>query len=480
MLQKLSPGKAGRVALRVALRGALAGVLACALSLVPQLAAAEEGVDEAIETTTSVAVPSYTDRTIYVLGETAPVSATVRALPAEGEEAPGPPRGSVEFFDGDLSLGTAAIVADGALGLADLETELWPASGARDITAVFTPEEGSAFDASISAAQTYRIVDTTRMIPDIGLQSDAEAEIDDASLEWTIGNIWFSNFRVGFEREVLGGSVTLPDIPHPGAEASDEALQEYYFRPFTFSRGSGGRDAEGNRVISFEGAARLTSGSANQWNFADPQVHISPSGDGYVTAEFTGFYLVGSSRQDYGPVRVTIATFSDADIAVSGEGAERRVEVTSSLNWEGQAQGAGTWFYDYDDSFPNEFVALLNPLVAPFFARSAVATDTSKIPHPIALSFTESVQEGSGPEPEPDEPGPESPGPERPSTDDAGSERSGSAGDESGARGEEADAARTAGLAATGWPAPGVAAAFAMFVVMAVLGGGALLARRRH
>lgn len=390
---------------RVALRAVLGGVLAGAMVLTPQLALAEptgpadsapaeaQAADVQVATATSVAVPVVSDRAVYILGEAAPVSASVRAVPDGGAEESGPPRGSVEFFDGDVSLGAAEVVEDGVAARAGLETDLWPASGAREITAVFTPDDGSAFAPSTSAARTYRIVDTTRVVPDIELQGDAAAEIGDASLEWTIGNIWFSNFRVGFEREALDGDVSLPDIPHPGSAASDEELQRYYFRAFTFSEGRGERDAAGNRVVSFEGAARLTSGSANQWDFTDPRVHISPGGDGYITAEFTGFYDVGSSHQEYGPARVTIATFSGAEIAPAADGEDGRVEAAIPLNWEGQAKGAGTWFYDYDDSFPNEFVALLGPLVAPFFARSAVATDDSKIPHPITLSFDETVAE---------------------------------------------------------------------------------------
>ncbi|MGO1628264.1 LPXTG cell wall anchor domain-containing protein [Microbacterium sp.] len=351
--------------------------------------AEDDAAETGVATSVQVSVPVAADRTIYLLGASAPVAASVRAVPAEGESARAL-SGLVEFFDGEVSLGETELVAEGDRGIAELETDLWPAAGAREVTAVFTPEADSGYAASTSAPRTYRVVDTTRMVPDVELQGGAEAEADHASLQWTIGNIWFNNFKVGFERQAIEGDVTLPEMPAPGPGASDEELKEYYFRPFTFSHGSGARDAEGNRVISFDGTARLTSGSANQWNFADPEVRIGANGDGYITAEFSGFYAVGNARQDYGPVRVTIATFSGAELEADDSG---RVDASIPLNWTGQARNAGTWFYDYEDSFPNEFVALLNPLVAPFFARSAVATDASKAPHPVVLSFDEKLVE---------------------------------------------------------------------------------------
>ena len=341
-------------------------------------------------TVVTVAVPEVSDRARYVLGQPGPISATVRVTEAGSAEL----RGSVAFFDGDVLLGTAPVVPDASAAAAGsvtvrIDTDRWPAGGAREVVAVFTPEEGSGSAPARSASRTYRVVDTRRTVPDIALSGAPAASIADAELDWTIGNIWFSNFRVGFEREILGGDVTLPALTNPGPAASDAELQAYFFRPFTFAGGSGARDATGARVLDFDGAVRLTSGSGNRWDFSAPRVHLGADGAGYITASFSGFYAAGASRQDYPEARVTIATFTGAEL--SEPGPDGIVSATIPLAWAGQAAGAGTWFYDYEDSFPNEFVALLNPLVAPFFARSAVATDDSKIPHPITLRFVETV-----------------------------------------------------------------------------------------
>lgn len=346
-------------------------------------------IADTIITKTVVDYPQLADHTIYVLGQSAPVAARVSVVD-DPERTAGAPVGRVEFFDGEVSLGSTATTIEEGTAVARIETDRWPTSGARAVTAVYTPEEGSGFAGSVSAPHTYRVVDTRRIVPDVELSGELVSDITDASLDWTIANIWFSNFAVGFEREVRGGNVTLPPM-EVGTTIAEK--QAYYFRPFTFSDGTGQRDAAGNRVISFTGAARLTSGSGNQWNFTDPRVHLSPLGEGYITAEFSGFYDIGK-LQTYGPVRVTVATFSDAGVAVDDSG---RSESEIELNWAGQAVADGTWAHEYRDSFPNEFVALLSPAINLFFARSSVATDDSKIPHPIRLGFTETARPTSPP-----------------------------------------------------------------------------------
>lgn len=351
--------------------------------------------DEPAVTTTSMNPPLNADHTIYVLGEASPVSARVTS------EA-GAPTGSVEFFDSEYSLGTAELEpSNETTSVAELETDQWQSSGAREVSARYLPE--GDFAESTSRETTYRIVDTSRIVDDIDFVGECTAPVTEATLDWTIANIWFSNFRVGFEREVVDGNITLPDMT-PGTTIPE--LQEYYSRPFTFHSGNGEKDEDGNRVINFSGTARLTSGSGNEWNFTDPQLHISAAGDGYITAEFSGFYRV-SGQQDYGATRVTIATFNNAEVSSVESGA---VSTTIELNWDGQARGAGTWAHDFNNSFPNEFIALLNPGVNLFFAESSVSTDSSKIPKPISLSFTEAASdcgEADDDAPEENEPGEE-------------------------------------------------------------------------
>ncbi|QYM77025.1 S-layer homology domain-containing protein [Leucobacter luti] len=384
-------------------------VVACALVGTPGVASAQlpdvgagQGVsaarqqEEAVVTKIQVAPPVVGERTVYLLGQAAPVTATITWVPAIPERAAGasgegsvpaeaPLTGEVEFFDGAVSLGVAAVTGLGGSVTATVETAAWPAAGLRQVTAQFRPSDPNAFAAAQSPARAYRVVDTARAVPDVALSGASAATIGDARLEWTIANIWFSNFEVGFEREVLAGPVTLPEA---SVGTTIPEKQAYFFRPFTFTSGSGARDQAGNRVISFEGSVRLTSGSANRWDFSDPRVHIGASGDGYITAEFSGTYLLGAQEFPIAPTRVAIATFSGAKLQPNSAGA---VSAEIVLNWAGQAGAPGTWAHEYADSFPNEFVSLLHPAINLFFARSSVATDSSKIPHPITLSFTETL-----------------------------------------------------------------------------------------
>ncbi|MGO1801832.1 MAG: Ig-like domain-containing protein [Microbacteriaceae bacterium] len=350
-----------------------AAALAVVLMLSPSAAfaaddgAADDGVTEAIGTGVQVAFPVQGDTAVYLLGRAAPVSATVTPAGATG---------IVEFYDGEVLLGSAQVDGEGR---AAIETDDWAGSGARSVTARFLPDSSTHLP-SASASMTYRVVDTDRMVPDV-VVGEPVAEITGATLDWSIANIWFSNFSVGFERQVLSGDITLPESS-PGSTLDE--LRAYYSRPFTFHGGIGSTDAAGASTISFSGSAQLTSGSANTWVFTDPQVLIGADGDGYITAEFSGFYRIGSLDQAYGPVRVAIATFSGA---TSHPGADGTTVLQTPLNWEGQAGGAGTWANGFDSSFPNEFVALLNPGINLFFAGSGVSTDSSKEPLPITLSY---------------------------------------------------------------------------------------------
>ncbi|WP_217895965.1 hypothetical protein, partial [Leucobacter sp. 7(1)] len=341
-----------------------------------------------LATAVRVAPPVVGTRTLYLLGQSAPISGTVTWAPSTNTEVLA---GEMEFWDGATALGSIPVTGSGGTATATLETAAWPAAGLRRITARFTPRDPAVFAAAESAARDYRIVDTSRLVPDIALTGGPVATIGSTSLEWTVANIWFSNFEVGFEREVRSGAVTLPEAT-PGDTVAQK--QAYYFRPFTFSEGAGTRDAAGNRIISYTGEVRLTSGSANHWDFADPQLHIAPTGDGYLTAVFSGSYELGTDAFPIDPVRVTIATFSGAQIAPDSGG---NVDTTIELNWAGQAGAPGTWAHDYADSFPTEFVSLLHPAINLFFTRSSVATDDSKIPHPIRLRFTETPEEVAPP-----------------------------------------------------------------------------------
>ncbi len=317
----------------------------------------------ATATSTSLAPQTSADFPTDFAGQDVALSATV--TPAEAA-------GSVEFFDGETSLGAADVAA----GAATLTTDAF-VGGARQVTAVFTPTNPAAFEASTSAAQTFRIVDLARAIGDIEVGTPV-AQIEDASFGWSIAN-YYSSFGYEFGKEAVSGNVTVPEAVVGDKEFNSNRL-------FTFTDGTGTRDADGNAVIDFSGVARVTSGSASEWNFADPQLHVNAAGDGYVTAEFSGFFRIeGLAEVDYAPQRVTVATFSGAN----AETEDGQTAFTVSPIWEGQT-AAGTWAGEYTGSFPNEFTSLLYSGIRSFFTQTGTTgSNLTKPVQPISVQFAE-------------------------------------------------------------------------------------------
>lgn len=319
---------------------------------------------EAIVTTTTVAAQLIGDFPTYFLGQEETVTATV---------APADAAGSVEFFDGETSLGTAAVVD----GSATVTTDAWAAGGRRSITATFTPDDAEAFTESTSAARQYVVIDLARTVDDIEL-GDVTGTGEGAQLDWTIANM-YNSFGYWFDKQAVDGNVTVQEVD------DDAGAYELTNRLFHFTEGSVEQDAAGNTIISFEGTARVTSGSANTWNFKDVQVHVNANGDGYITAEFSGFFRIeGLAEYDYGPTRVTVATFNGADVTADADGV---VEFEIAPNWEGETD-PGTWGAGFDASYPNEFTSLLYSGIRSFFYGSGSSADEYKKPRPFTLSYS--------------------------------------------------------------------------------------------
>lgn len=313
----------------------------------------------AAATAVSVGAQPSGDFSTDFAGEDVTVSATVSPVVA----------GHVEFFAGTVGLGTAEIID----GVATIVTDDL-IGGSNAVTAVFTPEDAVLYEGSTSAAQTFRIVDRERVIDDIEV-GEAVEQITAADLEWTIANYW-SSFGYSFGKEAVSGDVTVP-----GDQGSLEADSN---RAFAFTNGTGHRDAQGNAVIDFTATARVSSGDASRWDFTDPQVLMDANGDGYITAEFSGFFrMEGLAEFDYAPQRVTIATFTGADVTAA-DGAE---SFTVTPIWEGQS-ASGTWANDRTGSFPNEFTSLLYSGIRSFFHESGSSADVNKAVKPISVSFT--------------------------------------------------------------------------------------------
>lgn len=292
-----------------------------------------------------------------------PIAITAEVAPAVA--------GSVEFVAGDASLGTVEVTD----GTATLTSDALR-GGANEVTAVFTPADAELYEGSVSAPQTFRVVDTTRAVADITVGAPVE-KITGANFGWSIAN-YFSSFGYAFGKEAVGDNVTVPAEIPGDKEANSNRL-------FTFSNGTGTRDAAGNSVIEFTGAARLTSGEASEWNFAQPQVHLNAAGDGYVTAEFSGYFkLAGLGEFDYEPKRVTVATFTGGQLQQT----DGLAQLTVAPMWEGQV-AAGTWAGEFTGSFPAEFTSLLHSGIRSFFYQTGTTgANLTKPAQPITLAFT--------------------------------------------------------------------------------------------
>ncbi len=324
---------------------------------------AEPAVPATATTTTLAAQPTGVP---VIVGEEVTLSATV---------APADAAGTVEFFRGETSFGEST-VADGVATLTTTDT----AGGAHQLKAVFTPVDEEAFEASASAERTYRFVDLEPAVGGIEVGAAVSA-IEGATLNWTIAN--YVSFNAAPAKSVISGDVVLADLPENPVVA-DRADQE-----FVFSQGTGRTDADGDSSVSFEGVVRLTSGTANVWTFADPEVFTNAHGDGYITAEVTTEFLgsvFGMEDDVQGPTRVVVSTFRGAAPVTTDEGATS-FEVTPLF--EGQV-AAGTWAGAFTGAtFANQAIVLLDGNIRSFFLQSGAAADASKASRPISLSYTE-------------------------------------------------------------------------------------------
>lgn len=319
----------------------------------------------ATATTTTLAAQTTAAYPTDFVGEDIALSATV---------APAEAAGSVEFLANGVSLGTAEVAA----GAAELTTRAL-AAGAQEITSVFTPADPSVFEISTSAARTYRIVDLAPAVSAIE-QGQPTRVITDAQFRWSVAN-WVS-FNSGPGKEILSGDqVSLADLP-ANATVNDRANQE-----FVFAGGTGSEDAAGNRVVSFDGKIRLTSGTMPRWDFANPQVHTNAAGDGYVTAEVETAYFgseMGGTDDSFAPGRIVVSTFRGGSNAV--DGATHLFAATPLF--EGQV-APGTWGGEFTGAtFTNEFLRYVNIGVRSFMLQTGTTgSNLTKPALPISLSF---------------------------------------------------------------------------------------------
>ena len=324
----------------------------------------EEPAEPAEETTTIV---SENVANIVFAGEPTELTATVEPATATG---------TVEFFTGSTSLGTAEVVD----GVATLETSALT-GGAHQMKAIYTAEDATAFEASESGEQTYRIVDLAPAVDAIEIGDEAR-QIKDAQLNWTIAN--FVSFGSGPGKEAVEGNVELAEL------ADDASAEDHANREFVFTEGTGSEDDAGNSVIEFTGKARLTSGTLAEWNFTDPHVYTSATGEGYITAVIDGHFdatLFGGEIETYGPERVVVQTFTGAESTTE----DAITGFTATPLFEGQV-AAGTWSSDYTGAtLTNQFLQHVSSMVRSYFYQSGASADPSKSALPLSVSYESGV-----------------------------------------------------------------------------------------
>ena len=322
-----------------------------------------EPVVPAVETTTTLA-PQDTSTGPAIVGDEVELTATVQPADATG---------AVEFFRGETSIGTGEVV-DGAASVTTADV----AGGAQQLSAAFVPEDEAAFEPSQSAERTYRFVDLEPAVGTIEV-GEAVEQIQDATLGWSIAN--FISFGSGPGKSVVSGDVALEELP------ADPTVDDRANREFVFSGGEGVVDAAGSSSVAYTGEVEVSSGTANQWTFADPEVFRDAEGDGYITADVTAAFLgslLGVEDDIRGPERVVVSTFTGAETGVEDGVTSFQVAPT----FEDQF-AAGTWAADYTGgTFSNQTLAMINDSVRLFFLQTGSGSDVTKAGRDISVSYT--------------------------------------------------------------------------------------------
>ena len=219
--------------------------------------------------------------------------------------------GSVEFFTGTTSLGTAPAIA----GVATLVTStLVP--GTHAVTASFTPDGGD-HAASTSAAVTYPVVATAP----------------------TTGAAW------GLSTYLNAGTYGRPSplVAQYTAPASYDATSKIT----TWGSPSVVSNADGTVTLSFAGASFNHSSTGGAWlRLADLQATLDRQGNGTVSAVVTYGTVPGTPGNIpfNAATAVTVAGPERVDIVTLAGNATSPVAVAGGATWSGLA---GEWNADF-------------------------------------------------------------------------------------------------------------------------------------
>jgi len=299
------------------------------------------------ETAVSLTVPPTTD-----LGDDVDLQASVTPADASG---------SVEFFDGETSLGSAAVVAGMATSTVALPV------GPHSVTATFIPSDSLRYGASSSQASTI------------------DVRIDDAKISWP-----FSVYAEGWSLSVSGGVTALPA---PTGKASGG---------FTLNNGSGGIDpATGVEQLSFPGSVAYAMypslAPEAQVNLTDFVLTFAAGrAGGTLTADVSVGTAPTTVSQD-----VVIAEFgiSDSHLVVNPDGL---LAVTEAPAYVGALGSHAPYVTGYTDTWPTAFVDAVksgaavfgqpvNTIQSFFYKSGTTAAQANKPPQPLRISYGEAI-----------------------------------------------------------------------------------------
>ncbi len=298
------------------------------------------------------------------LSLTAPSSATVGAdVVLVAEVSPAEAAGTVEFFDGGVSLGSTPVTA----GVASLSVAL--AAGERSVSAVFTPSDTSLYAASTSSSSTVTV------------------GISDAEVVWP-----FNVYSQDWQLTTSGGVEALP-VPEGKLSGG-----------FVLTGGTGGIDATtGAERLSFDGTASyrmyptLPSAANAVITLSDFTLNLEEGRAGGTLTADVGIGASPSSTSD----DVVIARFaiSGSKIVATAGGL---LAVTDAPAYTGALGAHAPYSGSYTDTWPTGFVDAIkdgaagfgspvNTIQSFFYRSGETPAQANKPPLPLTISYGETI-----------------------------------------------------------------------------------------
>ncbi|SDQ12284.1 hypothetical protein [Leucobacter chromiiresistens] len=118
----------------------------------------------------------------------------------------------------------------------------------------------------------------------------------------------------------------------------------------------------------------------------NPRLQIAADGTGSLSFD-VAWRVTGSLASD-GYRRVTLATFSNAEVSRDGD----RLTMTATPEFAGRALELGG--RTYPDSYPADFVQWLDPQLQPWWLTTGAAMDAEKVPLPFSVTATVAADAG--------------------------------------------------------------------------------------